>query len=310
MLPQILPNLDPEIAVLATVEVEDAGTEERGAVPARPRIGAEAHRQSRSAPERMEIDRLGEPQEGGEVAPALRHALEIAERGGLRHLLQAPPVEHPFGEGADVGQDRLEAQDLAQIERPRRPTRAEGETVRPLARDEPHDLEQTRPRRQEGRRRRATHGDEPLGDRRVPRLGRIGRAREVRHEEEVEMGQMVRDVLRRVGERRRARAVGGRLEPGEGRDHPCRRDRLRDRTDAADARCDHQRVLERPADQDLFEAAIERHRHLRRDDHPVLDVEMNLEVALDPIERPDHHTAHVSLPSDPPRRGRPGGTTT
>jgi hypothetical protein len=117
-------------------------------------------------------------------------------------------------------------------------------------------------------------------------------AREVRHEEKVEMRQVVGQVFRRqcqvggqaaVARRRDTGGIGQRQRGGG---------RLRHRADAADARHQHQRIGRQLALQDLLEAPIQRRIDARRDDALCLDVERDFEVALDAIEGP-HYTACV-----------------
>ena len=131
------------------------------------------------------------------------------------------------------------------------------------------------------------HRLEALRDRLEPAPAGILGAREVGHEEEIEVGEMVGDVLRGVGDVGRQGAVVRGFAAGELAQRRRGGDRLRNRADAADARRDHQRVERRPPVEQLLVAAIERRRHFGAPDAPVVDVERDLQIAFDTIERAD-----------------------
>src|ERR1019366_4376688 len=68
---------------------------------------------------------------------------------------------------------------------------------------------------------------------------------------------------------------------------------LRNRANAANARRDRQRVLGWPPDQDLLETAIERRRHKGLPHGSGVDIERDLQIAFDAIERSDDDPAHL-----------------
>ena len=131
-------------------------------------------------------------------------------------------------------------------------------------------------------------GMEALRQAAVPGLASVLGTCKVGHEEQVEVGEMIGDILGRqhqvgrqvaVARHRQSLGVGQRI----GRCH-----RLRDRADATDARRDHQRIARVLAGQDLLEAAVQRRIHIGRSDPAVVDVQRHLQVTLDAVERADN----------------------
>lgn len=103
----------------------------------------------------------------------------------------------------------------------------------------------------------------------MPGVRGTGLASDVRHEEDVEVREMIGSILRRM------REIGGenpvRRDLGRHRiaKSGSRGDRLRDRADAADPRRQRQRLEGRTPLQDLLEAAIQRRRHSARMTRPL-----------------------------------------
>jgi hypothetical protein len=121
----------------------------------------------------------------------------------------------------------------------------------------------------------------------VPAPTLVFLAREVGHEKEVEVRQVVGQVLGRQGQVGRQPAIGRRRDARGIGQRQRRRRRLCHRADAADARHQHQRVGRQLALQDLLEAAIQRRIDVGRGDPPVVDVERDFEIALDAVEGAD-----------------------
>jgi hypothetical protein len=116
--------------------------------------------------------------------------------------------------------------------------------------------------------------------------------------------QVVGGVLRRPDEVGGEPSVLRGAQPREGGEGARRRRRLRHRADAAHPRHDGQDVERHLADQDLLEAAEERRAHLGRADRAALDVERDLEVALDAVEGADDEAPHFR-----PEARMPGATS-
>ena len=115
---------------------------------------------------------------------------------------------------------------------------------------------------------------------------------EVRHEKEIEVGQVVEqaftgedDIACQPAIRRRLQthAIGQGLRGGS---------RLRHRADAADARCDDQGIVGGLAQQHALEATVERCIDPRFLHDAVGNLQGDLEVTLGPVERTDQQAAH------------------
>ena len=109
------------------------------------------------------------------------------------------------------------------------------------------------------------------------------------------MRQMVGDVFRRMGDVGQEQAVGRRSRISRGAQHASDGEGLGDRANAANARRDRQRILGRPPDEDLLEATIERRRHEGLPHGSRVDIERDLQIAFDAIERSDDDPAHLVL---------------
>ena len=134
----------------------------------------------------------------------------------------------------------------------------------------------------------ADGGGEALRQAGVPGVTGVHSTCKVRHEKQVEVGEVIGDVLGRqhqvgrqvaIARHRQSLGVGQRIG---------RRHRLRDRAYATDTRRDHQRIARVLAGQDLLEAAVQRRIHIGRSDPAVVDVQRHLQVTLDAVERADN----------------------
>ncbi|EXI77489.1 MAG: hypothetical protein AW10_03678 [Candidatus Accumulibacter appositus] len=132
---------------------------------------------------------------------------------------------------------------------------------------------------------------------RVPGASAIGGAREVGHEEQVEVGQVVGQVFAGQNQLACQTAVDRHLQAGRVGQCGSGGSRLRHRADAADARHDDQSVERMLGNQNLLEAAVKRRADLRRGDAAIGDIEAHFEVAFDAIEGTDRQaTAHFGAP--------------
>jgi len=117
-------------------------------------------------------------------------------------------------------------------------------------------------------------------------------AREIRHEKQIEMAQVIGQVLRRQRQRGGEAAVVGRLQAHALCERLRRRRRLRHRTDAADARHIHQRIERMFSGKYLLEAAIHGRIHIGGAHAPVFDIERDFEVAFDAVEGANDAASH------------------
>ena len=198
---------------------------------------------------------------------------------------------------AEVAQQRMQADLLRGFQRARRAARLEGQRMRPFAGKRAEHRQEGRARRHHLGRGAALQSLEARRGARMPRPRRIFGAGEIRHEEQVEVREVVGQVLHGVGEVAGDAPVGRRGEPHGVGQRARRRHRLRHRADAAHARREHQRIQRMLAAQDLLEAAIERRAGMRGGDDAVLDVEGDLEIALDAVEGSDDDSCHVQTPA-------------
>ena len=128
----------------------------------------------------------------------------------------------------------------------------------------------------------AVHG---LG---VPGPTGVVGAREVGHEEEVEMGEVIGHVFRSVDQGRHGRPRRAGRQPHRGGQRSGGGRRLADRADAADPRSDDQRVARIAAFEDDFQAAPHRAgRHGIADDVVLVEVDLAAHVTLDAGHRVD-----------------------
>ena len=107
------------------------------------------------------------------------------------------------------------------------------------------------------------------------------------------MGQVVGQVFSRQHQAAGEFAVRRRRDAGQPAQRVGGGGRLGDRADAADARHDGQRVGRIATDQDLLETAEQRRIDARGDNPAGVDVEADLEVALDAVERADLDPLHL-----------------
>ena len=201
-----------------------------------------------------------------------------------------------FQEAAELAQQGEQAHPLAGRDGTGAAARLDGQRVRPAASQETHQFEEIGASRQHLGRCLAPHGGEAPCHRRMPGPAGIRRAGEIRHEEQVEVRQVVGQVFRGLDQvpgelavrwRGQAHRLGQR-RGGSGR--------LRDRADAADARHDGQRVERGTSQQDLFEPTKQ-----RRIDigglHPAIgQVETEFKVTFDAVERPEDDARHLLVP--------------
>ena len=125
--------------------------------------------------------------------------------------------------------------------------------MRPAAGKKTHQLEEIGPGRQGIGGGAAANGGKALRRCVVPATVNIGRAGKIRHEEEVEMAQVIGQVFCRLDQMPGQQAVFGRHDAHGTAQGLRRRHRLGNRTDAADARHDAQRIQSGPSDEQLLE---------------------------------------------------------
>ncbi len=109
---------------------------------------------------------------------------------------------------------------FAEIERAGDAARLDRQGMRPFAGDQPHDVQQPRPRWQRVARSRAGQGLESRLHGGKPGFASIKVARKIRHEEDIEMRQMIGDVFGCMYDIGRQFAVGRRLRLRSGREEP------------------------------------------------------------------------------------------
>jgi hypothetical protein len=126
----------------------------------------------------------------------------------------------------------------------------------------------------------------------MPGLAGIDAPREIRHEEQIEMGEVVGHILRGVNEIDRKLTIDRHGLVHGLRDGAGGGDRLRDRADAANARRIDQRVERRLARKDALKSPVERRDDLRLAHGAIADVQLDFEIALDTVEWPDDQPAH------------------
>ena len=107
------------------------------------------------------------------------------------------------------------------------------------------------------------------------------------------MGEMVGDIFGGMDEIGGQLAIARRFEAAQAAQGRRRRHALRYRANAANARRDDQRVIGGPPDQNLLEAAIKRRGHLRAGDDAGLNVQRQLQIAFDAVERSDDDAIHL-----------------
>ncbi len=165
--------------------------------------------------------------------------------------------------------------------------------MRPLAGEKPKQLEKIGARDQH--RRRATAGDRGKAGRDcgMPVAVDIVGAGKIRHEEEIEMCQVVGQVLRGLHQVPGQAAIPRHLDGAQVGQRRSGSGRLRHRTDTADARHDNQRILRRATDQYLLETAKQRRIDARRHDLTGVDIETDFKVAFDAIEGPEDNAPHL-----------------
>jgi hypothetical protein len=252
-------------------------------------IAAVAHEAIAAAPDLPEVEVRGDVEKGAQVAAARLCApgIELLAAGDGGDIFEPGAEGHPFEETAEFAQAALQAEYLRALQRPRRAAGLDRQRMRPFAGEQAHHLHEARARRQHLVGRAARGGAKALRRAVVPASTFVFLAREVGHEEQVEVRQVVRQVLHRQGQVGRQAAIGRRRGArgigqcqGGGR-------RLGDRADAADARHQHQRIGRQLALQDLLEAAIQRRVHVGRGHPSVVDVERDFEIAFDAVEGAD-----------------------
>lgn len=253
-------------------------------------IGAEAEIAPGAAAEagKPEIRRDLEKQPGISAAPRQERRFDLERREGLERAAE----ERAFEVAAEASQAGEDPHPLGRAGRAGDAARLDGQRVRPFPGQKPEDVEEIRPRGHRLALRAALHRREAGQRAPVPAPTGIGGAGEVRHEEEVEMGQVIGRILDRMDQRRHPLARRCRRETHRRAERARCRDRLADRADPADPRRDGQCVAGIAALEHALEAAVERRIHPRRRHSALRHLQMNLEIPLDPVERADHQPRH------------------
>jgi hypothetical protein len=197
-------------------------------------------------------------------------------------------------EGSELTQLGQQAHTLGRVDGPRGAAGLDRLRVRPLAAQRAQQREPALARRRGRAHLLARVGREAAQRLGVPGPTGIHRAHEIGHEEQVEVRQVVGQVLGREDQVGRVLPVGGHDDAAQIGQRTRRRDRLRDRADAADARHEHQRVVRRLALQDLLEAAVHGGVDLRRAHAVALDLQRDFEIAFDAVERSHQQATHTS----------------
>ena len=250
--------------------------------------GTIAERAVRTTAQGLQIQVGGDVQEQAQIA-LLRVALQPLGQGGFAapggDLFKRRAIQHAFQKTAQLCHTRAQAQALGRRQVARAAAGGNGMGVRPLAAQRAHELQPTLAHGQgfarvlPRQRRKALHG---LG---MPGAARIHLAREVGHEEQVEVREVVCRVLagqHQVGE---PHAVGRRLHAAGRRQRTRRRHRLRDRADAADARHHDQRVERVLALQDLLKAPVHGRIHPGLAYTARVHLQAHLQVTFHAVER-------------------------
>jgi hypothetical protein len=188
----------------------------RKQAPVLPLIAAIAHEAIAAAPDVPEVEVRGDIQKGAQVATA-RHAVpgvQLFATGNRGDLLELRAEGHRFKESAKFAQAALQAEQLRALQRPRRAARLHCQSVRPFAGKQAHHLHEARACRQYLVGRAARDGAKALRRAVVPAPTFVFLAREVGHEEQVEVRQVIRQVLHRPRVRLAARRpLGGGVAP-------------------------------------------------------------------------------------------------
>ena len=260
-------------------------------------VSAVAHARARERAEFFKAERPRYMQETAEVTAMCRLLVspgrKRVSRIQLHDAFEPVAIKRAFKKAAKRHENAGKACGLVGGNGTGRAAGLNAQRMRPLAGEDAEDMHELRARRQHVLRRGAFHSGETIRDVRVPRFPSIYLTREIRHEEQIEMRQMVGDILRRVDQvdgmlaawwRLQSHGVGQRLGGGN---------RLRHRADTADARRVDQRIERRLAIENAFKTPIQHRDDARVADRAVRDVERDLKVTLDPVERSDDQPRHL-----------------
>ena len=251
------------------------------------RIGPKAQETVVSAAETLQAKIGGNFQKKTEIAVGASGppAIQFSARGERRHTLQLRAEELILKARPHGAKDRQQPHFVMRPRPARDAARLDRERMRPASREQAEHMKESRARLQHAPRRRAAPGLESGLGARKPGPSGIGRAGEIGHEKNVEMGEVVRNILGCDDEIGRNASVGRGGQPLNAGQRQRGRLGLRDRTNAADARRDDQGVARIAALKDALEAAKQRGGHISRRHDPVRDFEAHFEIALDPVER-------------------------
>lgn len=249
-----------------------------------------AERAVRATAQGLQIQVGGDVQKQAQIA-LLRVALQPLGQGRLTapggHLFERRAIQHAFQKTAQLGHARAQAQALGRRQVARAAAGGDGMGVRPLATQRAHELQPALAHGQGFARMLPRQWRKALHGLCVPGAARIDLAREVGHEEQVEVREVVCRVLagqHQVGE---PHPVGRRLHAAGRRERTRCRHRLRDRADAADARHHHQRVERMLALQDLLKAPVHGRIHPGLAHAACVHLQAHLQVAFHAVERTD-----------------------
>ncbi len=231
----------------------------------------------------------------GEVALRMGPRPSVQRGGGIEcgHLLQPVGEQGGFEKAAEQRDDGAQLRLFLRFDGAGGAAWLQRQAVRPLAGEDACEMQEGGARGQHVARGGAGLRLEARGGGRKVRTIGVFSAGEVRHEEQVEVGEVVAEVLAGQHQVGGQRTVVGLCHAHRGPQRGGGGHRLRHRADAADARGIDQGVARILAVQDLLEAAVQRRVDPGGGYRAVGDLHLHLEVALDAVERTEDASGHA-----------------